>query len=87
MTDQNRILVASSCPNCGAPVEENSFQCEYCGSKFVRIGATGHGTVQHTLENMIQEELELNKILIAQSLQRSVLTPNQARSLFGFHKL
>jgi hypothetical protein len=48
---------------------------------------TGHGTVQHALENMIQEELELNKILIAQSLQRSVLTPNQARSLFGFRKI
>lgn len=84
--EQKRLLITSSCPNCGAPVDNDSFQCEYCGSKFARIGiiSTSTGDINHAINSMIQENLELSKCLVAQSLQRQILTANEARNLFGF---
>lgn len=31
---ENRIQIKNYCDNCGAPVNRNKYQCDYCGTNY-----------------------------------------------------
>lgn len=65
-TESNNIhMTPLKCKNCGAPMDEGSFKCEYCGTGYVVEKTESCGPIT-----------EMNKLI---DQANGILTPNEAR--------
>lgn len=68
----------TNCRNCGAPVDLTGDRCPYCGTPYPR---------PKRMDQAVAVEINLDTEVLARSVGRGIIAPNEARRRMGLREI